>query len=69
MVSMLASSDEGRGFDPRPGQTKDISIAASPLSTQHLRVRTKTRRLRVRIMCLGKMVCHPADCCFRELAR
>ena len=38
MVSVLASSAGGRGFDPRPGQTKDIIklvFAASALSTQH----------------------------------
>ena len=51
MVSVLASSAKGRGFDPGPGQTKDIKIfiAACPLSTQHLRVRAKTGRPRVRI--------------------
>ena len=26
MVAVLASSVEGRGFDPRPGQTIDIKI-------------------------------------------
>ena len=34
-VSVLASSAEGRSFDPQPGQNKDIKLvfAASPLST------------------------------------
>jgi hypothetical protein len=42
-----------RGFEPRSGQTKDyeIGIVASPLSTQHLGVRTKTGWLGIRIMC------------------
>ena len=37
MVSVLASSAEGRGFDPRPGQTKDFKLvlAASLLSMQN----------------------------------
>ena len=26
MVGVLTSSAEGRGFDPRPGQTKDFKI-------------------------------------------
>jgi len=38
MFSVLASSEEDRGFKPRSGQTKDYKIgifAASPLSTHH----------------------------------
>jgi hypothetical protein len=36
MVSMLASSEVDRGFEPRSGQTKDckIGIFASALNTQ-----------------------------------
>ena len=44
MVSVLTLSAEGPGFDPWPGQTKDIKVVfdASPLSMQHLGVRAKT---------------------------
>ena len=37
MVSVLASSEVDRGFEPLSGQTKDckIGIFASPLSMQH----------------------------------
>ena len=41
MVSMLASSAECRGFDPRRVKPKTLKLvyAASLLSTQHLGVR------------------------------
>ena len=35
MVSVLASSAEDRGFEPRSGQAKNYVIVASPLRTQH----------------------------------
>ena len=71
MVSVLASSAGGRGFDPRPGQTKDIKIGICCFSARHAALRSKSKDWlpRVRIMCLGKVACLPADCCFRELAR
>ena len=45
MVSVLASNAEGRGFDPCPGQTKDIEMvfAAFLLSMQHYGVRAKSQ--------------------------
>ena len=44
MVSVLAFSVEGCGFDPWLGRTKDIKnvFAASLLSTNHFGVRSKT---------------------------
>ena len=71
MVSVLASSAGGRGFDPRPVQTKDIKIGICCFSARHAALRSKSTDWlsRVRIMCLGKVACLPADCCFRELAR
>ena len=71
MVCVLASSAEVRWFDPRSGQTKDlkIGICCFPLSRQHLGVRTKTGRPRVRVMGLSKVACLPVDFCFCELAR
>ena len=53
LVSLFASSAEGRGFDPRPG---------------HLGVKAKTVQSTVRIMCLDKVTGLPAYCFFRELA-
>ena len=43
MVSVLASSAEGRGFDPRPGQTKDFKIGISCLSDNHAALRSKSK--------------------------
>ena len=42
MVSVLASSAEGRGFDPRPGQTKDIKIGICCISAKHAAIRSKS---------------------------
>ena len=42
MVSVLASSAEGRGFDPRPGQTKDIKIGICCFSAKHAAFRSKS---------------------------
>ena len=43
MVSMLASSAEGHGFHPRPGQTKDIKIGICCFSAKHTAFRSKTK--------------------------
>ena len=42
MVSVLASSAEGRGFDPRPGQTKDIKICKCCFFAKHAAFRSKS---------------------------
>ena len=42
MVSVLASSAEGRGFDPQPGQTKDIKIGVCCFSSKHTAFRSKS---------------------------
>ena len=42
MVSVLASSVEGRGFDPRPGQTEDIKIGIGCFSAKHTAFRSKS---------------------------
>ena len=71
MVSVLASSAAGRGFDPRPGQTKDIIIGICHFSAKHAASRSKSKdtgRSRVKLMCFGKVTCLPAECCFFELA-
>ena len=70
MVSVLASSEVDRGFEPRSGQTKDckIGIFASPLNTQHYGERAKTGWLGMKIMCLSGATYLSTDCCFSELA-
>ena len=35
MVNVLASCAEGRGFDPRPSQTKDIKTGNCYFSAKH----------------------------------
>ena len=42
MVGLLASSAEGCGSGPLPGQTKDIKIGICSTCMQHLGVRAKT---------------------------
>ena len=42
MVSVIASSAEGRGFDPRPGQTTDIKIGIYFFSAKHAAFRSKS---------------------------
>ena len=42
MFSVLVSSAEGRGFDPRPGQTKDIKIGICCFSAKHAAFRRKS---------------------------
>ena len=44
---MVGSVRGGRGFDPDPGQTKDLMIGATVVSTHHLEEKTKTVRPRV----------------------
>jgi hypothetical protein len=43
MVSVLASSAEVRGFEPRSGQTKDYEIGICCLSTKHAALRRKSK--------------------------
>ena len=43
MVSVLASSAEGRGFDPWPGQTKGIKISICCFSAKHAAFRSKSK--------------------------
>ena len=71
MVSVLATSAEGRGFDTRPVQTKDIKIGICCFSTKHAALRSKSKDWSVQSqnVCLGKLACLPAHCCFRDLAR
>ena len=68
---MVLCCAEGCGFDPLRVKLKTLKLvfAASSLSTQHLGVRAKTGRTRVRIICLGKVACLPVDCRFRGVAR
>ena len=69
-VRAWIAEGRARGFNLRPGQTKEIKISiGSLLSTQNLGVREKTGWPAVKIMCLGKVTRHPVDCCFREQAR
>ena len=43
MVSVLTSSAEGHGFDPRSGQTKDIKIGICCFSAKHAPFRCKSK--------------------------
>ena len=43
MVSVLASSAVERGFDPRPGQTKDFKISICCFSAKHAALRSKSK--------------------------
>ena len=43
MVSVLASSAEGLGFDPWPGQTKDIKICIGCFSAKYAALRSKSK--------------------------
>ena len=43
MVSVLASSEVDRGFEPRSGQTKDYDIAICYFSTTHAALRRKSK--------------------------
>ena len=43
MVSVVALSMEGGGFDPRPGQTKDIKIGICCFSAKHAAFKSKSK--------------------------
>jgi hypothetical protein len=43
MVSVLASSAVGRGFEPRTGQTKDYKIGICYFSAKHTALRRKSK--------------------------
>ena len=43
MVSVLVSSAEGRGFDPRPGNTKDFKIGICCFPAKHAALRSKSK--------------------------
>ena len=43
MVGVFASSAEGRGFDPRPGQTKDFNIGIYCFSAKHAALSSKSK--------------------------
>jgi hypothetical protein len=43
MVSMLASSAVGRGFETRSGQTKDYKIAICCFFAKHVALRRKSK--------------------------
>jgi hypothetical protein len=62
MVSLLASNAVDRGFEPRPGQTKDYKIGMYCLSAKHTEI-AKTGWLEIMIMCLSGAICLSADCC------
>jgi hypothetical protein len=70
MVSMLALSAVGRGFEPQSGQTKDNKIGICCFSTQHTSLRRKSKNwfVQIRIMCSSRAICLSADCCFSKLA-
>ena len=70
MVSVLASSAVGRGFEPRFGQTKDYRIGICCFSAKHVALRSKSKDLLARnqnnVSKWSDM--STADCCFSELA-
>ena len=43
MVSVLTLSDEGRGFDPWPGQSKDFKIGICCFSAKLAALRSKSK--------------------------
>ena len=43
MVSVLASSAVYRGFEPRPGETKDYKIGMCCFSAKHAALRRKSK--------------------------
>ena len=48
MVSVLASSEVDRGFEPRSGQTKDYKIGICRCSAKHTALSRKNRDLMAR---------------------
>ena len=67
-ISVRARSLGGVMGSVQASRALKLVFAASPLSTQHLGVKAKIGHPRARIMCLGKVACLLADCCFLELA-
>ena len=70
MVSVLASSEVDRGFEPRLGQTKDYKIGNYYFSAKHPALRTKNKDRLARnqnnvFVWSGKS---PVDCYFSKLA-
>ena len=49
-------------------KTITLVFVASPLSMQPAGDRAKTGFLEIRLMCQSGVICHPADCCFSEIA-
>ena len=43
MVSMLASSEVDRGFEPKSGRTKDCNINICCFSAKHAALRSKSK--------------------------
>ena len=70
MVSMLISSAEDRGIDPRSGQTKDFKIGICCFSAKHAALRSKSKdwlaRNQDNVSEWSNMF--HADCCFIEQA-
>ena len=48
MVSMLASSEVDRGFEPKSGRTKDCNINICCFSAKHAALRRKSKDLLAR---------------------
>jgi hypothetical protein len=63
---MVSNSVVDGGFDPWV-KSKTTKLITFPLIMQHKRVRAKTSRIRVMIMCLSGVKCLPMDCCFIDL--
>ena len=70
MVSVLASSAVGRGFEPRSGQSKDNKIGICCFSAKHAAIRRKSTDWMAlnpnNVSEWGDM--STRDCCFIELA-
>ena len=62
MVTLLASNAVDRGFEPRPGQTKDYKIGKYCFFAKHAEI-AKTGWLEIMITCLSGAICLSADCC------
>jgi hypothetical protein len=70
MISMLASSavDMSSCLGRVIPKTIKLTFVASPVSLQHLGIRSKTGWLGIRQMCQSEATCLPVDCCFSEPA-
>jgi hypothetical protein len=62
MISKLASSAVGHGFEPRSGQTKDYKIVICYFSAKHAALRKKSKDW------LARNQDNVSECCFSELA-